>query len=100
MKYLVVRHRVEDYRRWKKIFDDTRPTEADGFGFGRILCDLDEPNVITVIYEVLDIHKARHFLESRDTAEAMKSAGVSGQPEIYWLDELLQVPATSHAYVR
>ncbi len=100
MRYLIVRHRVEDYRRWKKVFDETRPTEDDGFGFGRVLCDLEDPGLVTVLFEVLDLHAARRFVDSPDLKEHMRQAGIVGQPEIQWLDELLQVPSMSLSHAR
>jgi hypothetical protein len=91
---------VEDYRRWKKVFDESRPTEEDGFGFGRVLCDLEDPGLVTVLFEVLDVHAAKRFMESPDMKEIMRKAGVSGNAEVQWLDELLQVPSLGLSHVR
>jgi hypothetical protein len=41
-----------------------------------------------ILLEWTDVKRARQFVESDDLRQAMQRAGVSGQPEIHFLEEL------------
>ncbi len=83
--------KVEDVDRWKAAFDahaDVR--KAHGEKGHQIFRVAGEPNSLIVLVEVEDMDRARTFLQSEELREAMRQAGVIGQPDIYLLDRIEQ----------
>jgi heme-degrading monooxygenase HmoA len=88
MSYILIQHSVEDYDKWKAVFDEQGATrQAAGSKGGFVLRNADDPNQITVLLEVDNLDDARAFAGSDDLHEAMQRAGVTGQPNVYFLDE-------------
>ena len=89
MPFILVRHKVEDYARWKPVFDDHTATRgAGGSKGGRLFRNSDDPNEVIVLLEWDDLEKARQFAGSDDLRETMQRAGVSDRPDVYFLDEV------------
>ena len=91
MPYLLSQISVEDYERWKPVFDENRATrQATGSKGGFVLRNADDANQITVLLEWDDLDKARAYADSDDLREAMQRAGVivTGTPTAYFLDEV------------
>jgi heme-degrading monooxygenase HmoA len=79
---------IEDYDKWKAVFDEQGATrQAAGSKGGFVLRNADDPNQITVLLEWDNLENARAFAGSDDLREAMQRAGVTGQPNVYFLDE-------------
>ncbi len=88
MPYLLIRHKVEDYAKWKPVFDDHSSTrEAAGSKGGYVLRNADDSNEIVILLEVDDLERCRQLVESEDLKEAMQRSGVADMPDIYYLDE-------------
>ena len=88
MSYILIQHSVEDYDKWKVVFDEQRATrQAAGSKGGFVLRNADDPNQITVLLELDNLDNARAFAGSDDLREAMQRAGVTGRPNVYFLDE-------------
>jgi hypothetical protein len=93
MNYLLVRHRVADFGKWKEVFDENMPLPAESScGEGHVLLSKDNPLEILVMFEVQDINKARQFINSADMRANMDRAGVIDEPSIYFLEEVENVP--------
>jgi heme-degrading monooxygenase HmoA len=93
MPVLLVRHKVQDYARWKSVFDeDDTNRRAGGSQGGRVLRSASDPNELVLLLEWDDLAKARQFASSYKLREAMQRAGVADQPDIYFLEELEAVP--------
>jgi heme-degrading monooxygenase HmoA len=93
MPYLLVRHKVADYAKWKPFFDQHSATrQASGSQGGRLLRNANDPNELVVLFEWDDLEKARQFAQSNDLREIMQRAGVVDQPNIYFLEEVEHVP--------
>ena len=89
MPYLVVQHSVENYDKWKPVFDEHGATrQAAGSGGGFVLRNADDGNHITVLLEWDSLDNARAFADSDDLRETMQRAGVTGLPDVYFLDEV------------
>jgi heme-degrading monooxygenase HmoA len=89
MPFVLVRHKVQDYAKWKPVFDEHGATrKASGSKGGHLFRSADDPNDLVILLEWDDEKKARQFVQSEDLRQAMQRAGVSGQPEIHFLDEL------------
>lgn len=92
MAQLLVRHRVEDYDEWKRVFDDHADAREEygslGGVVGRVAGDPDE---VVLVLEWDDVDRAREFADSATLQNAMREAGVVGTPEVTFLDETTSV---------
>ena len=88
MTYIYVRQNVEDYAKWKGVFDNHAATrQTDGATDEvYVMHNVDDPNEITVILGWNDVAKARAYTQSASLKEAMQKAGVTGPPEIRFLE--------------
>ena len=88
MPHLLVRHRVDDYAKWRPVFDDhASMREQYGSNGGQVFRSADDPNDVVMLFEVDDLDRAREFVGSDGLREAMESAGVVGRPDVYFLNE-------------
>lgn len=89
MPVMLIRHNVADYGSWKPVFDEHGMTRrANGSRGGRIFRSADDPNDVLVLLEWDDLERARLFADSDDLREALERAGVTGQPQIWFLDDV------------
>jgi len=89
MPYILVRHKSEDFARWKPVYDGHAATrKAAGCKGARLFRSSTNPSETIVLLEWDDLNKARQFAQSPDLRETMKRAGVVGQPDIYFLEEV------------
>lgn len=89
MATLFVRHDVSDYERWRKAYDDF-DAERKSMGVtddGVYQAD-ENPNDVTVYHEFDSIQAARAFAGSTRLREVMKSAGVEGEPRIWFTNKV------------
>ena len=88
MPYVLVRHKVEDYARWRPTYDEHGATRKRyGSKGSRVFRNAQDPNEIVALFEWDDLNNARRFLQSEDLREAMQQAGVADQPDVYFLDD-------------
>jgi heme-degrading monooxygenase HmoA len=93
MAYMIVHHKVEDYERWKPVFDEHASIrQQSGSQGGRLFRNADDPNETLIFWQWEDLDKARAFAQSQDLRETMQRAGVVGSPNIYFLEEVEEVP--------
>ncbi|HKI86883.1 MAG TPA: cyclase [Thermoanaerobaculia bacterium] len=81
MKILIVNHSVEDYDKWKAVFDEFPPSEG-GAVFHRINRNVEDDNNVTIIAGFKSLDDARAFIDNPGLADAMKRGGVVGAPRI------------------
>jgi quinol monooxygenase YgiN len=94
MPYVLVRHKVEDYGKWNKVFDEHGATrKASGCKGGQIFRSADNPNELVILLEWNETEKARQFVQSDDLRQTMQRAGVSDQPDVHFLDEVAKPAA-------
>ena len=94
MPYMVVRHKVMDYAKWKPIYDQHAATrKARGSKKAHLFRNADTPNEIIILFEWDDLGKARSFAQSEDLKKTMIKAGVSDKPDIYFLEEIERTSA-------
>jgi hypothetical protein len=83
MAWTHIRHRVEDYPRWKEGFDSTAEYKrSHGWKGYRIHAIEGDNNHLLVMEEFETTEQVREFLGSEYLREAMGRAGVSDQPDI------------------
>ena len=94
MPHILIRHKVEDYAKWKPAFDEHGATrQAKGSKGARLFRNADDPNEVLILFEWDNMERARQFIQSEDLRQTMQRAGVSDQPDLYYLDEVEQLSA-------
>ncbi len=89
MPYVLIRHKVTDYNKWKPVFDEHAATRrASGSQGGHLFRSADDPNELVILFEWNDLEAARQFVQTEDLREAMEKAGVADQPDMFFLDEV------------
>ncbi len=87
MGMLIVHHRIQDYAKWRPIFDGhVKAQRAAGLTHPRVLRSVDDPNAITIIFDEMDMDKAKAFAASQDLKDTMMKAGVVGAPQAHFLE--------------
>jgi heme-degrading monooxygenase HmoA len=94
MPYLLIRHKVQDYEKWKPFFDEHGSTrQASGSRGGQLFRNADDPNEVVILFDWDDLEQARKFTQSEDLRQVMQQAGVADKPDIYFLlDAVEHVP--------
>jgi hypothetical protein len=90
---LLIRHQVADYEVWKPLFDahaDNR--KSHGSNGGLLFRNADNPNELLAIWSFDSADHAREFTQDPSLREAMANAGVIDRPDLYFLDQVEQVP--------
>jgi hypothetical protein len=86
MKYLIIRHPVADFARWKPHYDaHAGARDAAGLVEKELLHDVNDPNHLVLLFEANDLAKAKELVESDSIKEAMREGGVIGKPEFFFL---------------
>jgi hypothetical protein len=84
MVRLFVRHKVEDYAKWRKAYDDFEETRTKMGEIGDWVFQLDgDPNDVTVIHDFDSVEQANAFKSSSELREVMSNAGVAGTPDVW-----------------
>ena len=79
MTYLLERHKVRDYDRWRAVFDgDAADREAAGCLGARVVSNADDPEEVVVLFEWDGQERARQRIESATLGREFEEAGVSG----------------------
>lgn len=87
MSFLLVRHQVQDYAKWKPIFDAHAATrKANGSKGGQLFRSADNPNEVVILLEWDDVKRARQFAQSVDLRETMQRAGVTDKPDVFFFE--------------
>jgi heme-degrading monooxygenase HmoA len=88
MAFMFVRHSVQDYEAWKSIFDSAGDLRRRyGERSYQILRQENGSNNLVALFEWDSLDNAREYAASPELKEAMQRAGVTGKPEILFLEE-------------
>jgi quinol monooxygenase YgiN len=88
---MIVRHEVSDYNSWKRVYDEFAPVRKEnGVTRASVYRNTNDPNNITVLHQFQDLDAATTFAESKELKTAMANAGVTGQPEIWFNNDIEQ----------
>jgi quinol monooxygenase YgiN len=86
MPTLVTQIKIDDYAKWRPIFNKNKPLrDRAGLRNVRVYRDADNPREIMVWSETPDPAKARGALSSPEFRNAMQEAGVVEPPKVYVL---------------
>lgn len=82
---VMVKHRVNDFDAWKKIYDEDKPNRvAAGLSDKMVGHAVDDNHNVVLIFVVNDEAKAKAFMGSKALADKMKAGGVSEAPLIFF----------------
>ena len=88
MTYMYARHSVKDYDAWKSIFDSVSDLRRGaGERSYQILREGNGSNSLILLFEWDSLENAQAYASSPELKEAMERAGVTGPPEILFLEE-------------
>ncbi len=96
MVHMIIRHKVADYSRWKEAFDaHLNLRKAAGETEARVMVSVDDPREVTLFFDWDSLDRARRFVGSDDLKQAMKLAGVVGDPDVRFLEDARAVRRSS-----
>jgi hypothetical protein len=85
---MFVRHRVNDYDRWRRVYDYFAATQQKlGVRAEAVYQSIDDPNDVTVWHDFDDADAARAFGDADELRVAMGDAGVASEPQIWLTNE-------------
>lgn len=86
--YMLVRHKVEDFPKWKTTYDAHRPMrDAAGLTELHLFHNEQDKNEVIVLFKAQSLDDAKGFASSEDLRETMQNAGVIDKPDIYFMNE-------------
>ncbi len=89
MSQLYVHHKVEDYPKWRKVFDGMESTRRSmGETSFRVFHTATSPNEIIILTDWKSADQARAYSQLPGLKQAMQEGGVITQPEILILEEV------------
>ena len=89
MVHVFVRFRVQDYAKWKQVFDDNAERRAKaGEQKWWVSHVLGDTNNLAIWLEWDNADHARSFFESQQMKDRYKMSGIVGDPEIFYLEEI------------
>jgi quinol monooxygenase YgiN len=89
MATMFVRHTVDDYGKWKRVYDEFTPTRKQmGVMAASVHRDASDPNTLFVTHEFKNLEAAKKFADSQELKSAMAKAGVSGPPQIWFTKDV------------
>ena len=91
--YSLARLKVEDYAKWKPVFDQiaTARKASGGAKSGILFREADSPNEVTVLIEWDNLESAHKYYRSDEmTEKALQESGTK-EIEIYFLNEVEHV---------
>jgi len=88
MTTMFVRHNVSDYANWKKGYDafDSKRKEL-GVTAQATYQSTTDPKDVTLTHTFSTIEAAKAFASSVELKDAMKQAGVVGEPSIWFTNQ-------------
>lgn len=87
MHYVLVINKIEDYDKWRPVFDENMTNRKDnGSKEAHVFRSADNPNEIVILYEWDNLDNARKFFESSDFKIKIESAGLMGKPDIHFIE--------------
>ena len=87
MPYILIRHKVADFSKWKPAYEWHLPARQEaGLKELHLLRNADDPNEVILLFEAEDLQRAKDFAAAPDLRETMQRAGVADRPDIYFLE--------------
>ncbi len=94
MPFLIVRHKVKDFAKWKPFFDEHGAVrKKSGSKSARVFRNANDSSEVLILFEWDDLKRAQAFAESADLRDTMERAGVVDRPDLFFVDEIEKQPA-------
>ena len=89
MPHLIVRVTVQDFGRWKIVYDSNLPArQLAGLKELNLWLNADKPNEVVLLFEASDIAKAKAYTLSPELKEKLKAGSVIGPADnLFLLDK-------------
>ncbi len=89
MVYVLITHAVEDFAKWKPMYDayQLEPINPRSKG-DMVFQSAENPNLVTVLSEFESREDADRMLDSEELKNAMHQAGVTSKPEFVFLEKV------------
>lgn len=83
---LMVKHNVKDFDAWLKVYDAEGITKRmeDGLIDRGMTRSIDDPNMVTIVFAISDMEKAKASSTSEAKKKMMIDAGVEGTPQMFY----------------
>lgn len=86
MAFMLIRHKVKDFKTWKTGYDAHQPKRAEaGLTEKYVLRGADDDIEVVILFEAEDLNRAKTFTASADLREKMQEVVVVDKPDIYFL---------------
>jgi hypothetical protein len=86
MTYVLIRHKVADFGKWKLAYDkDLTARQRAGLKETHLLHNVQNHEEVVLLFEADDLQKALEFCNSSDLRDTMQKAGVIAKPDIVFL---------------
>jgi hypothetical protein len=83
MATIILNHKVEDYKKWRPVFDSDAKRRAEaGMKNEKVFRSADDPNHIYIIADVADPSATAKMMNDPDLAAKMKEGGVLSKPAV------------------
>jgi len=83
---LMVTHRVKDFDAWLKVYDAEGVAKRmeEGLIDRGMARSIDDPNMVTLVFAISDMEKAKAAINSEAKKKLMTEAGVEGSPKMFY----------------
>ncbi len=80
-----VTHKVKDWDAWKKAFDSHKQARMDaGLTDRSVGYEIGDNHMVSIVFAISDMKKAKDFINSKDLKDKMAEAGVVGPPSFFY----------------
>jgi heme-degrading monooxygenase HmoA len=94
MPYTLVRITVEDFDKWKLVFEEAAALRQSYGSVGvQVFRVVDKPNEVVLVGEYENLEHARQLFQSQEFREVTKRAGLVGPPDVTFMIQVDQLPA-------
>ena len=85
MVNVIVRHKVEDFGKWKSVYDEHASARKEaGCQSDQVCQNGEDPNDVAVSFDWDNIENFKKFAESDDVKEAMQKMDLLEKPSFYF----------------
>jgi len=83
---IMVTHRVKDFDAWLKVYDAEGVAKRmeEGLIDRGMARSIDDPNMVTLVFAISDMEKAKAAINSEEKKKLMTEAGVEGSPKMFY----------------
>jgi len=87
MATLFLKHKVASYDAWRPVYNRHLAKRAEiGLREVGVFRNSKDPNDLLLVWTTDDLPQARAFLDSLELKSKMKEAGVTSEPEVWFVE--------------